>query len=62
MKILGWILLIMGILSFIGAVSHGHSIVGPAFIGGLGAFSLSRVSKKKQEDLDKEKWKKGNNL
>lgn len=60
MKVLGWILLIFGILSFIGAASKGHSIVGPLFTSGLGAFFLSRVGKKKQEEQDKDKWEKGN--
>lgn len=35
MKILGWILLILGILSFIGAISQGHNVVGPAFLEDL---------------------------
>lgn len=62
MKVLGWILLILGILSFIGAISQGHNVVGPAFFGGLGAYLLSRINKKKQEEQDKDKWANGNNL
>lgn len=62
MRILGWILLILGILSFIGAASQGNSIIGPVFFGGLGAYLLSRVNKKKQEEHDKDKWINGHNV
>lgn len=59
MKITGWVLLIIGILSFIGAVSKGHGLIGPLFFGALGVYLLSRVDKKKQEEKDKDKWENG---
>lgn len=46
MKITGWICLILGVLSFIGASSKGHSVFGPCFFIALGAFFLYRVNNK----------------
>ena len=36
MKTIGWILIVIGALSFIGAASKGHSVFGPLFWLGLG--------------------------
>ena len=46
MKIAGWICLILGLLSFIGAASKGHSVFGPCFFIALGAFLLYRINNK----------------
>lgn len=50
MKIAGWILLGIGILSFIGAVSAGHSVFGPCFFTGLGIAFLCIASQKKKNN------------
>lgn len=50
MKIAGWICLIFGLLSFIGAASKGHSVFGPCFFIALGSFFLYRVNNR---SLDK---------
>ena len=49
MKITGWILVILGVLSFFGSALKGNSAIGPAFIIAIGAFLLYRVSHKEQE-------------
>jgi uncharacterized membrane protein YbaN (DUF454 family) len=64
MKISGIILLVLGILSTLGAIIgaiNGHSISfsGLAFVV-LGAFLLSRANKNKEEEEKKRKWAEGN--
>lgn len=49
MKTVGWIFLIFGALSFFGAAFKGHSVFGPLFWIGLGAFLLYRFNNKEQE-------------
>lgn len=49
MKIAGWICLVIGVLSFFGAVLNGNSVFGPLFWIGLGAFLLYRVNNKERE-------------
>lgn len=49
MKIVGWICLLFGGLSFFGAALKGHSVFGPLFWIGLGAFLLYRVNNKAKE-------------
>lgn len=46
MKIAGWICLVLGGLSFIGAASQGDSVFGPCFWIALGAFLLYKVYNK----------------
>ena len=46
MKVFGWICLVIGILSFIGAATHGHSVFGPVFWIALGV-ALFLKSKRK---------------
>lgn len=60
MKIAGIILLVLGILSTLGAVvgavnGHSTSFGGLAFIV-LGAFLISRSNKKKEEEEEKRRW------
>lgn len=50
MKIAGWIFLVIGVLSFIGAASKGHSVFGPCFWVALGGYLLYRASKKEDEE------------
>lgn len=50
MKIAGRIMLIFGILSFLGALLKGHSIVGPLFWLALGIFLFFRSKEKEQEN------------
>ena len=56
MKVLGWILLVMGILSFIGALSAGHNPTGSLFWGLVGAYLVSRANNRIKEQEEKEKW------
>lgn len=48
MKIAGWICLVVGLLSFLGAASKGDSVIGPSFLIGLGVYFLYRVNNKEQ--------------
>lgn len=59
MKTFGWICIVLGALSFLGAVSKGHSAFGPAFWLGLGIFLVYRAKVKKQEEDDKRWWSEG---
>ena len=64
MKIAGIILLVLGILSTLGALigaanGNSTSFGGLAFIV-LGAFLLSRANKKKEGEENKRKWSEGN--
>lgn len=52
MKTIGGILLVFGILSFIGAASKGNSVFGPCFWGALGAFLLYRANKREDEESE----------
>ena len=54
MKIAGIILLVLGILSTLGAIIGGLTFVV------LGAFLLNRANKKKEEEEKKRKWAEGN--
>lgn len=49
MKTTGWILIVIGALSFIGAASKGHSVFGPLFCLGLGG-TLVYLKKEKDEE------------
>ena len=49
MKTTGWILIVIGALSFIGAASKGHSVFGPLFCLGLGG-TLIYLKKEKDEE------------
>lgn len=40
MKVFGWICLVVGVLAFIGAATHGHSVFGPTFWIALGLVLL----------------------
>ena len=46
MKITGWIILILGILSFTGAALASHSVFGPTFFIALGAFFIHKSDEK----------------
>lgn len=59
MKVGGWICLILGLLSFLGAALKGNSIIGPVFWIGLGVFLLHRAAQKKKDQKDEENWKNG---
>ncbi|MDE6021483.1 MAG: hypothetical protein K2H01_10885, partial [Ruminococcus sp.] len=49
MRTAGWICLVIGALSFLGAALKGNSVFGPLFWIGLGAFLLYRVNNKEDE-------------
>ena len=52
MKIFGWICIVLGALSLIGAASAGHSIFGPVFWLALG---IALVYFGNQKEKDKKK-------
>lgn len=63
MKVAGIILLVLGILSTLGAIigtvnGHSTSFGGIAFVV-LGAFLISRANKKKEEAEKKKEWVEG---
>lgn len=49
MKTTGWIIIVLGLFAFMGAVSAGHSVFGPAFWMALGAFLLYRSNNKNKD-------------
>jgi|GEM_PF-592808 hypothetical protein bacD2_24371 len=49
MKITGWILVVLGALSFLGAALKGNGTIGPLFWLALGSYLLYRVNKKSKE-------------
>ena len=56
MKTFGWICIVFGALSFLGAALKGHVVTGPVFFLGLGIFLVYRAQQKEQENKDKEDW------
>ena len=52
MKTTGWILLIFGALSFLGAASKGNSVFGPLFWIALGAYLIYRANNKSNDQHD----------
>lgn len=46
MKVVGWIILVFGILSFTGAALASHNVFGPCFFIALGAFLLHKGNEK----------------
>ncbi len=58
MKTTGRILLILGILSFLGGIMKGNAIVGPIFFIMLGFYLIDKSSKKEQEKKEQENWMK----
>lgn len=56
MKICGWVFLILGILSFIGALSAGRAPIGGAFWAVLGAYLIHRSKQKQEEARKKKEW------
>lgn len=58
MKIAGWIILILGCVSFLGCLLGGSNLMGPTFWIALGIFLLYRANQKKKEKEEKDKWSK----
>lgn len=56
MKVAGWILLVIGILSIIGSFIGEHPSMGGLFWAVLGAYLIHRANQKKKEEEDKDKW------
>lgn len=56
MKKIGYIILVFGILSFIGCLSARANLLGPIFWIGLGIFLLYRANQKKKNQEEKDKW------
>ena len=50
MKIAGWILIVLGGLTMVGAASAGHSAFGPLFWLGVGITLLYFANRKKNND------------
>ena len=61
MRVFGWILLVLGLLSFIGCMMGGDSGIGPLLLIVLGTYLISRANKKRKEEEKKKKWVNGNN-
>lgn len=58
MKTTGWVILVLGTLSFLGCLMAGNSPMGPTFWIALGAFLVHRADQKKKEKEEKDKWSK----
>lgn len=56
MRTFGWICIVLGGLSFLGASIKGHSVIGPIFWLGLGLYLVNRAHQKQQEQEDKDEW------
>lgn len=56
MKIAGWILLVLGLISALGSLTAGHSPAG-LFWAALGGFLIYRSHQKQREKEEAEKWK-----
>lgn len=66
MKTAGIILLVLGIMSFIGGIigvssgqADGSVLSGPIIFIIIGAFLISRANKKKEEEEKKKRWEQG---
>ena len=53
MKIAGIIVLVLGILSFLGAALAGHSVIGPLFWVAVGIALLYFANQKKEKEKEK---------
>lgn len=49
MKTTGWILLVLGGLSCLGALTAGHSIFGPVFLIALGLMLINKSKNNKKD-------------
>lgn len=58
MKTVGWVIIVLGVLSFIGCLTGGNSISGPLFLIGLGAYLVHRGRQKEREEQEKDEWEK----
>lgn len=59
MKVAGWILLVIGCLSFFSNVINGNSLVGSTVFIALGAYFIHRANQKKEDEEKKKKWEDG---
>lgn len=50
MKTAGWVILIIAVLSFMGAALKGHSVFGPCFWIAVGAYLLYRANNKEEKE------------
>ena len=50
MKTAGWIILVIAVLSFMGAALKGHSVFGPCFWIAVGGYLLYRANTKKEKE------------
>ena len=62
MKNFGWICIVIGSMSFMGAIVKGDKAVGPTFMLALGIYLLYRVNQKKKEFEKSERWRKGEDI
>lgn len=49
MKTIGWILLVLGSLSSLGALTAGHSIFGPVFFIAVGLMLINKSNNDKKD-------------
>ncbi|MDE5586587.1 MAG: hypothetical protein K2I92_09705, partial [Muribaculaceae bacterium] len=50
MKTAGWIILVIAVLSFMGAALKGHSVFGPCFWIAVGGYLLYRANNKEEKE------------
>jgi len=58
MKTFAWICLVLGGLSFIGAILTENNPTGPTFWLGIGIFLMYRANQNQKNKEEKEKWNK----
>lgn len=49
MKTTGWVLLVLGVLSCLGALTAGHSVFGPVFFIAIGLMLINKSNNDKKE-------------
>lgn len=59
MKVAGWILLVIGCLSFFGNAINGNSLVGSTVFIALGAYFIHNANQKKEDEKKKKQWEDG---
>lgn len=55
MKVIGWILVVLGGLALIGSIAGGHSPLGPLFWLGLGITFICLANRKKNDEEENNK-------
>lgn len=56
MKVLGWILLLLGVFGLIGLLMSGQFHAGSLIWIAIGGYLISRANKKEEEEKKKNEW------